>query len=172
MVIDVNQVKAYNTLLYATLRSLLGDFSKKEQHLKGDKYISGGYVESKLIIPDTDELHNPLPQKRINFRGNQHADAFKDILALLKEKNIPVILIQAPTSEAYLSSIGNEEEIDRYFSSFPGVPYYNFNKLISLNDSCFFDVHHLNHRGVSLFNNALIRKLPALQLAANAGRHR
>lgn len=159
MVFEVNQVKAYNTFLFAVLNSFLGKEPKKEQRMKGDKYISGGYVESNLVIADAASLHEPLPARQIDIRNTRHAEAFEEILALLEERKVPVILVQAPTSEAHRSSIGNEGEIDAYFASFPGVPYYNFNKYVSLDDSCFFDIHHLNQRGVSEFNNALIRKL-------------
>ena len=79
----------------------------------------------------------------------------------MKEKGVPVILVQAPVSKAQIASVLNRGEIDRYFSSL-GLPYYNFNEILSLDDTCFVDPHHLNQRGVTIFNNALISKLKSL----------
>ena len=38
--------------------------------------------------------------------------------------------------------------------------YYNFNKIVTLNDSLhFYDSHHLNQNGVEIFNKRLIKIL-------------
>jgi hypothetical protein len=37
--------------------------------------------------------------------------------------------------------------------------YYNFNKIVSFKDSLFFDAHHLNQNGVTLFNEKFIEVL-------------
>jgi hypothetical protein len=38
--------------------------------------------------------------------------------------------------------------------------YYNFNEIMTLNDSLhFYDAHHLNQHGVELFNQRLIELL-------------
>lgn len=166
MVFEVNQVKSYNTFLYATLRHLMGEGPQEKRSENGEKYIPGGYVESYKVIDDPESLHERLPAEEVDFAGNRHVRAFEDILGLLREKNIPVILVQAPTSVAYNSSISNKAEIDRYLSSFPGIPYYNFNELISLDDDCFLDLHHMNQKGVTAFNKALVQKLPDLRMIA------
>lgn len=163
MIMEVGQVKGYNTFLFAMLKSLGEKTKKKEQRMHGDRYIRGGYVETREVIKDKRELHTPGNAEKLELQESKHVPAFEESLKALKESNIPVILVQAPVSEAEYKNVSNQDELDRYFSSFDGVPYYNFNKILSLEDSCFIDPHHLNQRGVEEFNRALIARVPIAQ---------
>jgi hypothetical protein len=83
--------------------------------------------------------------------------AFERILKKLKEKNIRVVLVQAPINRKYYALIKCNKEIDSYFSS--KGEYYNFNELMHFdNEREFIDYDHLNYDGVKKMNEALIEK--------------
>lgn len=89
-------------------------------------------------------------------RKNQ-LQAFERILAFLKERNIRVILVQAPINSKYYAMIKCNKEIDAYISS--KGEYYNFNELMKFdNETDFSDYDHLNQQGVQKMNEALIKR--------------
>jgi len=155
MAFKINHIKTYNTLIYGFYRDIFNkNASFSEPTAKdGDQYVSGGYVEKNMSYykPAT-----PVPNKwRLE---TQQLRIFEDILDLLKAKNIPVILVQAPVTASEYAAYANNDEVDKILSSY-GV-YYNFNGLPALNDSLhFYDAHHLNQAGVEIFNRELIERV-------------
>ena len=150
MAIDLNHIKVYNTLIYSGIRQLLNldkDFIEA-QHIGKDTYISGGYVQSDDV---QFEVKSPL-EKNIN---PEQMAAFKKLVSWVKAKDIELILVQAPVTtteyHSYADNIGFDKLMQNYSS------YYNFNTLITLDDSLhFYDPHHLNQLGVETFNAELI----------------
>jgi hypothetical protein len=152
MALEINNIKTYNTLMYAAFATLLNlnkNFKEKSKQGK-DTYIKGGFVESEF---STYKFIN-YTNRTWSFNQNQLI-AFNECLELLKQKNTKVILVYAPITPRLYNSYTNNHYVDSTFSSY-NLEYYNFNELMNLNDSLhFYDSHHLNNAGVTLFNNQL-----------------
>lgn len=152
MAIEINKIRTYNTLLYATIRDVLNldDAFSYPTKQGEDTYISGGYVEKEISYFKTQNY----PNKEITL-NNKQVSAFENILETLRHKEIEYILVYAPISKNLYSSYTNNKYYDSLMSSYGN--YYNFNKIMRLNDSLhFYDPNHLNQLGVELFNNELI----------------
>ena len=155
MAIKINNVKTYNTLLYYYMRNFLypNEIRTEPAQTDYDTYVSGGFVERKIEYfkhishPNTEWVYN---QKQFI--------AFEKICALLKSKNIPFVLVYAPVTPSLYKSYTNQKEFDEKMSSYGD--YYNFNEIIHLDDSLhFYDSHHLNQRGVEIFNEEIIKNV-------------
>lgn len=155
MALEMNHIKTYNTLIYASIRqSLHLDQSYKEPRSRNlDKYISGGFVEKEI------RYFNPkdFSVNKIKLNKNQ-MEVFSDIVKLLKDRNIELILVFAPITKAKYSKYTNINYFDSIMRNYS--TYYNFNTSDFLNDTLhFYDSHHLNSIGVKRFNNRLIKTL-------------
>jgi poly-D-alanine transfer protein DltD len=155
MAMEVNHIKTYNTLLYASIRQALNlDKAFVEPKIREkDQYISGGFVQK--------QIHYFKPRafkkKKIKIKDNQ-LDAFSEIIETLNNRNVEVILVFAPITTSKYSQYNNISTFDSIMNEYS--TYYNFNKTTLLNDSLhFYDPHHLNLRGVKLFNERLIDSL-------------
>lgn len=141
-----------NTLIYSVCKEILQGDSRIPAPRTGkeDEYIPGGFVESKR----TTYLPKKHPRSRWELNEMQLAK-FSANIKRLKRRGIRVLLIQAPVTSAYYDSIENNAEIDSLMSSIG--EYYNFNELISLEDSIhFYDSDHLNQSGVAAFDKAVL----------------
>ena len=88
---------------------------------------------------------------------NYQLDVFESILKKLQNRNIRIVLVQAPINSKYYQLIQCNKEIDSYFSS--KGEYYNFNEMMHFdNEMEFIDYDHLNQNGVKKMNEALIEK--------------
>lgn len=153
LALRANNVKVYNTLLYSLARELTGrDASFSEPTVRGDDtYVAGGFVE-KEVRYNNDEL--VLREKEIDLHSRQFA-AFGEILAMLRARDITPVFVFAPLTSQWYGSYTNIEAFDSTMRTHG--TYYNANELVSLHDSLhFYDSHHLNQRGVRLFNDALV----------------
>lgn len=150
MAIKLNHIKVYNTLIYSSIRQLLNldkDFVEA-QRIGKDTYISGGYVQRDNI---QFEYKSPL-EKSIN---PEQMMAFKELVNWVKSKDIELILVQAPVTTIEYNSYDDNISFDKLMQDYSR--YYNFNALITLEDSLhFYDPHHLNQLGVETFNSDLI----------------
>jgi poly-D-alanine transfer protein DltD len=158
LVFKMKEWSVFNTFLYSFGAQLKQPrLILKEEIVKGDDtYISGGFVEKKLKHIETQQVF----KNRKSFFLESQKESFEKSLTKIHSKKIKVILIQPPVVKELYESIENNEEIDFYFSNFPGVEYYNMNKLLNLESkSHFYDSHHLNQEGVKLFNEFLIGKV-------------
>jgi hypothetical protein len=144
-------IKVFNTFIYASFRDLLSlNRNFREKPAGGDRYIQGGFVESEIRY----FRHIRHRQREWKFNEEQ-LEAFSENLELLKRKNAEVILVFAPVTSGLYSSYTNNHYVDSLMKSYR-LRYYNFNTLITLNDSAdFYDPHHLNQNGVNKFNAAL-----------------
>jgi len=155
MVLKMNNIKAYNTFLYGSMCNLLDlNNSYVESARKGeDNYISGGFVEKKISHFKTIELKS----RAIALRQDQ-LESFSKTVSIIKNRNIELILVYAPIPHSNYKRYSNNSHFDRVMVSYS--KYYNFNKIMTLNDSLhFFDSNHLNQNGVELFNQKLIEIL-------------
>lgn len=149
-------VKVLNTLLFSIYRDKIWHkYNQREQVKKGvDTYVPGGYVEREMVF-----FRHEVPSLPIEkvFKTKQ-IRAFQESLALLQRRHIKVVLVQAPVTRALYKSFSNAKEFDSLMQT--RGEYYNFNNLLQLDDSLhFYDAHHLNQYGVSLFNRELIKRL-------------
>lgn len=160
MALKINHTKVYNTLTYAAIRDLLGlnDSFVQPLNLGSDMYVSGGYVEREVVYYSP----KPLPTASIELKENQLA-ALKEIVQLVEEREIKMVLVYAPIPKSNYNRYSNNQEFD---STMKGIStYFNFNKLMHLNDSLHFqDEDHLNQLGVELFNAKLIEVLDNIHL--------
>ncbi len=152
---ELNNIKTYNTLLYAATRDLfnMDKYFVEPNPINGDTYISGGYVEKEIAYysPTT------LPKQTLDLNQKQ-LESFEEVINILKGRNIDVIFIFAPISKSLYSSYSDYSDFDKLMTEYPS--YYNFNEILSLNDSLhFYDSDHLNQTGVEIFNKSLIKIL-------------
>lgn len=152
MALTFKNVKPFNALLCRIVDQGILNHSYTEDKAIGlDSYVSGGYVEremgniKKYNIPDSFDL---------DLNENQ-LKAFEESINLLKEKKIPVILVQAPVTQKLYNSFREKDSFNTLMSSYG--KYYNFNEIESLQDSVlFYDADHLNQHGVEKFNKMLL----------------
>lgn len=163
MALTTNNVKLYNTLLYAFYRDIFygGRVTDSSKLLAAEGVLlPGGYVlkgkermDSIVHYDSSEWIYEPK-----QFRQ------FEKTLQKLREKEVKVLLIQTPMTATYYNSYRNNAEFDDYMSTMGD--YYNFNRLISLNDTLHFsDKGHLNQEGTELYDDFLIEMLldPVLQ---------
>ncbi len=157
MALKQNNVKVYNTLLYAFITDLtLGNFTSLEDSAKiGDNiYVKGGYV--------TKEIHN-YSKTIIHKKGSwvvlkNQLKAFEENVSIIKNRKIKLVLVQAPYTHPLYLSYTNNDFFNTTMKCFS--EYYNYNEMINLNDSIHFDDEdHLNQLGVNVFNEVLIKNL-------------
>jgi len=155
MALKINNAKVYNTFLYGLTNDILGTYSSFNEVKKrgSHHYIPGGFVERKVTYFKTKE-HS----KRKWYLKESQLEEFNTILNLLKERNIPYILVQAPFTKNLYNSYTNNDVFDSKMKDLG--EYYNFNEMMHLNDSLhFYDQGHLNQLGVEKFNLFLIDTL-------------
>jgi hypothetical protein len=143
--------KVFNSFVFSGYKQVFGfyDAFVEKPILGKDTYIKGGFVETAAPFSNTTTL--PVISKQKVQKQWESLDA---ILALLIKRNIKFILVQAPIQKELYKSVHTikfDEEMSKR-----GM-YYNFNELITMDDSLDFkDEHHLNQRGVEKFNRALL----------------
>lgn len=185
MAFTTNNIKTYNTILYGwakrrvykekPLSEALTSTQKNKDVISNTTYIDGGFMEYRMEHADIKAgkegftIVNPAVEKNMQSDASivqtkdgkwaprqSQVRAFEKTLDLLQSKNIRVILVQAPVHSRYYHLVKCNDEIDNYFRS--KGEYYNFNTLMSFNDSLdFADYHHLNQTGVSKMNNAFVK---------------
>jgi len=168
MIMQYNDLSLYNTWLYAGVWSFfqknrlnwgIETFQKKlYAQMKGaDTYISGGYVEKELRYFKKFHYGNFT----LNF-NEEMFDALERCLDVCRQNNVDVILVQAPYTQGFYQGIANLDYFDSKIISY-NIPYYNFNHLMSLDDSLhFYDLIHLNQHGAELFSAKLAHDIDSL----------
>jgi len=155
LVLSQNHLKVYNTFIFALFRDFTG---LNEGHIedpirKKETYIKGGFVLREMAFFE----YTQQEQRSWEFREEQFR-AFERIIKLIKEQQIDLLLIQAPITKGFYSAFTNNKEFDELMQGYG--TYYNFNNLMTLDDSLhFYDAHHLNQHGVELFNAKVLEVL-------------
>jgi len=151
-----SNIKIINAILFHGFIEITSvDANLNFPYTKNRKYIPGGYVELPMTYNKMERVDEFTGVNReLQLREDQ-LKALDDNLSMLRERNIPFILLRAPITSYEYDSFQNNNEIDSIFSS-KGA-YYNFQKRIFLSDSLnFHDEHHLNQAGVERFNDELL----------------
>lgn len=147
--------RAINNYLFRLIANATG---KKREYQpinkNSDSYILGGYVEQ-----DSDEIPLEKQYEEITVKIlPKQSEALKNIVDYCSKKNVKILLVQAPVTNNYYTSIKGMESFDQEMKNL--APYFNYNQKIPLIDNLHFhDGHHLNQHGVELFNQSLIKKL-------------
>lgn len=160
----VKNLNTYNSTVYGAFRDFLGlNESFTEDSIQGDdRYVKRGYVESKFI---KNKIKNIKPSNW-NLNETQMKFLLKNI-HLLKEKNIPYVLVQTPITDFKYDSKLNNDEVEQILN---GLGHFkNFQKDVNLNDTIdFYDPNHLNQKGVEKFNEFFIEYLKSNQLISKS----
>ena len=130
MAFQINNLKTYNTLIYAFMSQALGLNSsfKEPRQRHEDTYITGGFVARKL------EYNTPqhFSESTWDIREDQ-LKAFQETISLLKSKDVDYLLVTSPINSTLYKSHTNNQEFDSIVSNYG--TYYNFNERMQLNDS-------------------------------------
>lgn len=162
MALTTNNVKLYNTLIYAFYR----DFFYGNRATDSSKLLpsEGALLRGGYILKEETRMNDIIHYDSAKwvYEPKQFRQ-FEKTLQKLREKNIDVFLVQTPMTAAYYNSYRNNAAFDDYMST--KGSYFNFNRLISLNDTLHFsDKDHLNQAGIEIYDNALIELLLEIDL--------
>lgn len=145
-------LKTWNALIYSYLRQIIGlhnDYVESDKKNK-DQYIPGGFVEMEMKYYQPE---NP-PEYPIQINHAQKR-AFENNLKRLKEKDIQIFLVYAPTTKKQYESYRQREEFEQWIAT--KGRYLDFNRILNLEDTQHFaDSEHLNRSGVGIFNLKLM----------------
>jgi hypothetical protein len=152
MALQVGNIQTINTILYRSIYEALGLAANEYEPVtrKVDTYVSGGFVEKKLMY-----YKGNYKRVRGDVINPRQLKAFEQIVTKIREKGIYLLLVQAPVTTGYYNGLSNSEMFDSLMKTY--APYVNYNKQLEMIDNKhFFDAHHLNQIGVEKFNKALI----------------
>lgn len=156
MAFHYKHIKIYNSLIYSSYRQFFhkNNLSTEKITIGNDRYITGGFVEK----IKSDFKPKSSKKQELHFNKNQ-LEVFQKNIKSLENQGAKVFLVQAPITSDYYKKFSNLSEFDSLMNNFG--EYYNFNKMVNLTDSLhFFDAHHLNQKGVEIFNKKLIQVIP------------
>ncbi|WP_299215940.1 hypothetical protein [uncultured Dokdonia sp.] len=154
LALKVNDINVYNALIYAAFEDITRKkITFKEKPTLGKfTYISGGYVETNTTSYQSNQ---PIIT---DFEFNTiQLEAFADMIALVENREIRYHLVYVPITKPLYTSISKHTDFESIMSTYGS--YYNFNKTMSLDTIYFYDRHHLNKKGVTVFNDKVIEKL-------------
>lgn len=157
--LNQNHLKVYNVLLYSFFRRVFkNDLETSEPiHNNNDTYIPGGFVEIDLIHYKKLDFPKKTWEKNV-----KQFEALHRIIEKLHNRNIKLLLVQAPVTKDLYDSYLNNSEFDREMELLGN--YKNFNESLKLNDSLhFFDFHHLNRLGIDIFNARIVEELSQIK---------
>jgi hypothetical protein len=155
LILSQNHLKLYNSFIYAIFRDFIGLNKNfvEDPIKKYDTYVKGGFVMKQMKYYQ----HRKHEPRTWEFR-NEQFKALDRIIKLTEEQQIELVFIQAPITQSLYSAHTNNREFDKLMQNYG--TYYNFNNLMTLDDSLhFYDAHHLNQHGVELFNSKVLEVL-------------
>lgn len=155
-VLNQKSISFFNSWVYSNYLSF------DEINYKSNiNYIKNGFVESK------NEFTRKKFYERIEWVPlKSQLKALNKIIAFSKNHNIKCVLVFSPLTVDYYNSYSNSTNFDREMNKIGD--YYNFNKILNLQDTIHFtDYHHLNQKGVREFNQTFIELIKINGLLKN-----
>jgi len=154
MAINTRNIKVVNSFIYSVYNQYFQEKEDEELVKKsGDKYIQGGFVESK----EKEYSATKYEEQEWHYL-DQQINYFKKNVSLLKENGVEVIFIYAPITRNRYNSYTNHDEFFELIKK--QGDFINFNDLSIWEDSLHFnDSHHLNSKGREVFNSILVDSL-------------
>lgn len=168
LAIKTGNVRVFNTLIYALFQDYvyhIRDSFHEDMAKDGDCYVSGGFVEKTDYSLFEDE--SVLPPEKFKIRPEQ-LRSFESCIEIIENRNIPYLLVKMPFPKSTYESVSNQEEFNAIVSSYGR--YIDFNTVLPLDDTCFYDSHHLAQPGVIAFNEYLIRVLDTITISERKNR--
>ena len=163
LAINSGNIKVINTLIYGIYQEYCCGIRNtfQERIMKGDDlYVSGGYVEKLDYSPFVSDSSN-IREEIIKVRPKQLL-AFNNCINMIKNRQIPYLLVKTPLPISTNSNCTNRNELNVLMSSYG--TYLDFNEILQLDDSCFYDSSHLSQNGVEVFDSCLIQVIDSLRL--------
>ncbi|MGB1307992.1 MAG: hypothetical protein ACPG6B_03720 [Oceanihabitans sp.] len=163
LIFEHKNIQVLNSYIFSVLNNNFKEFKNIDaiELPSMDTYIKGGYVERKMKLNNMKKhisLEMPFNEKQFT--------ALKEINNFLKKRAILPVYVFAPIVNKDYNSFKEKEAFESRISKL-GL-YFDFNKIVKLNDTLhFFDSHHLNKDGVAIFNQKLIKVLDTLQNSNN-----
>lgn len=155
MAFRINHLKVYNSLIFGFYKNLIhpNELVIENPGFGNDIYVSGGYLQSDL------RFWKPVMQEIREIKlDKMQVKCFLQICKIIKEKNIKLVFVEAPVTKEFYKTYSNKQSVEDLVKS-QGT-FYDFNKMLNLNDSLhFYDAHHLNQNGVEEFNEGFIKKI-------------
>ncbi len=157
MSLKINNIKAYNALVYEYLMQMLGKEKKIMPYNQGvDTYIQGGFVARKMQHATIQNFSSEY----IHFSTLQF-NSFKRNIQFIKNQGCKVLLVFAPIPPSKYKLLEGLPHFDSVMQE--QAQYIDFNTCLNLNDSLdFYDASHLNQKGINLFNPILIDSIKRL----------
>ena len=154
MVFKVNNMRVYNTWLYnlysQRVRHRLEQFVE-DTVIDQAVYQPGGYVK---ITGRTFERKR-YPRRDIHIRPEQ-MDALKECIAMLRERDIPVLLVEVQDAKQLRSTFKNHPWFEQQMTDL--APYY-YPILPMIDTVHFANSNHLYQPGIDLFNQHFVQVL-------------
>lgn len=162
LAIKTGNISVINTLIYALFQEYvyhIRDSFHEEIVKDGDCYVSGGFVEKVDYSPfENGTIQTP---KNYMIRSYQ-LKSFERCIKMIRNRNIPLLLVTVPFPKHTYESISNQKKFNKIISSYG--QYVDFNMILHLNDTCFYDSNHLAQPGVITFDECLIQVLDSIGL--------
>lgn len=148
--LKTKNIKYINSAIFNLVDQKLMGLNPTPKEIKYP-HIPGGYFENK----NTNYKQSDLKDHFLKVNPEQMA-AFRDGVEEIRKTGAQIILVEAPVTQYYNSKIKNHNEFTQNFKDFKN--YYIYNNMDSLTDTVhFYNSDHLNHKGVKIFNNQLIK---------------
>ena len=157
MAAKTGNMKVLNTWLYALYNqkicNRLANFV--EDSIIGDAaYVPGGYVE---INARKFEVKR-YPRKKLTIRPEQ-MEALKQCISMLKERNIPYLLVEVQDAEQLRKTFLNHNWFENQMQALGPYRY----KILPMEDKVHFaNSNHLYKPGIKMFNDDLLPDLEQL----------
>lgn len=148
-----NSIALFNTYLIKKSRAIFGLENNDENLLDPDVFYYKGYVEKRGFNNNKEKIQSVkwVPRK-------SQLRTFEENLTLLKDLEIPVVLVIAPYSFEY----SNQHEIIEYLASKGKL--FNYNTILKFDaNKHFSDFHHMNYLGVKKMNEHFVLELKELE---------
>lgn len=162
LAIKSKNIKVINTLIYGAYQEYCRGIRNTYQEKiikEGDMYVKGGYIEKKEYTPFIPS-DSKTPIEFSNRIQPHQIKAFGNCIKIIQDKHIPYYLVTSPSPRSINSRFSEHKAFKELMSSYG--PYQDFNEIIQLNDSCFYDATHLSPKGVELFDECLIHVLDSI----------
>ena len=150
----MGNMKVVNTWLYALYNQKLRhrlDHFVEDSIIESTAYVPGGYVE---INSRRFEVKR-YPRKNLTIRPEQ-MEALKACLAMLRERNIPYLLVEVQDAEQLRKTFLNHDWFEAQMRSLGPYRY----KILPMVDTIHFaNSNHLYKPGIRLFNENFLPDL-------------
>ena len=159
VVFESQSVKSMNEMIFARYRNifLLNDTYEINLDISKQEYKGNGFVERKSNVFSQVEpfLRTDILQSQI--------DAFQNNIRKLENANIPFVLVRAPVTQIEVNQFPDMNAYNVLMQDYS--EFIDLSQVNELQDSIhFYDFHHLNQKGVEIFNPIFIDTLLQLNL--------